>query len=119
MKAALINLFLLLVSMVLFLFPASQWKPVGGKNYFFLPGVCAPLGINESAGFYADTPVQWGKNTSVEPSLLWRATICWSIFQILGQQWTAEKTCVKESLVLPNYSEFQEGAAVKALALSS
>lgn len=68
--AALINLFLLLVSVVLFLFPAHQWKPVGGKNYFFLPGVCAPLGISKSAGFYADLPcAEGGKNTSVEPSL--------------------------------------------------
>ena len=53
---ALINLFLLLVSVVLFLFPAHQWKPEGGKNYLSLPGVCAPLGISKSAGFYADLP---------------------------------------------------------------
>ena len=54
--AALINLFLLLVSVVLFLFPAHQWKPEGDKNYFFLPGACAPLGISKSAGFYVDLP---------------------------------------------------------------
>ena len=56
--AALINLFLLLVSVVLFLFPAHQWKPEGGKNYLSPPGVCAPLGISKSAGFNADLPVQ-------------------------------------------------------------
>ena len=54
--AALINLFLLLVSMVLFLFPAHQWKPEGSKNYFSLPDACALLGISKSAGFYADLP---------------------------------------------------------------
>lgn len=51
--AVLINLILLLVSMALFLFCSSDWKPVGGKNYFFLPGVYDPLGISKSAGFYA------------------------------------------------------------------
>lgn len=54
--AALINLFLLLVSVVLLLFPAHQWKPEGGKSYISLPGACAPLGISKSAGFYADLP---------------------------------------------------------------
>lgn len=85
MMAALINLFLFLVSMVLFLFPTSQWKTVGGKNYFFLPGVWAPLGISKSADFMLISPVQrgkihqWNRVCSEEP-------IHVEVFQILGQQ---------------------------------
>lgn len=53
---ALVNLSLLLVSVALFLFPTSQWKPVGGKSYVLLPNVCAASGIGRSAGCYADRP---------------------------------------------------------------
>lgn len=63
--AVLINLFLLLVSMVVFHFCSSHWNPVGGKNYFFLPGVCAPLGINKSAGFYTDLPCVQGEKKHI------------------------------------------------------